>query len=302
MTAYESGSIGDVVDMDRGRPAGGPFVASVIIPAHNEGKVLGRTLQTLLCDGRRDLDVVVVCNGCTDDTAEVARAASPLVRVIEIDEPSKAAAMHAGNLGSDVFPRIHMDADVELTGEHARALARAVGNAGVIAAAPERIIRTEGVSLLVRWYYEVWAALPQVRSGLFGRGVVAVAASGQRRLDARPSLLSDDLVASEAFEPRERTIVRDAHVVIRPPKRVGDLVRRRARIATGNVQADQHGIRRPESRTTARTLGTLARNEPRLIARLPVFAIVTLVARRRAATALAAHDFVTWQRDESSRS
>ena len=55
------------------RRAGLP-TASVVIPAHDEAQVIGRTLRGVLdrtAAGR--LEVVVVCNGCTDDTAEVAR-------------------------------------------------------------------------------------------------------------------------------------------------------------------------------------------------------------------------------------
>jgi glycosyltransferase involved in cell wall biosynthesis len=287
--------------MNRERHEARRFAGSVIIPAHNEGRVLGRTLRALLDDGEDDLDVVVVCNGCTDDTADVARAASPHVRVVEIPEPSKAAAMRAGNVVSDAFPRIHMDADVELTGAAARALARTLCHPGVLATAPERDLDVDGVSLAVRWYYEVWEALPQVRSGLFGRGVVAVTRAGQERLDAFPSLLSDDLVASEGFGVDERVITPDARVVVRPPKRLRDLIRRRVRVVTGSIQADRHGIRRPASRTTIGSLGRLMLRQPRLIPRVPIFLGVTLAARRGAARAVIAEDFTTWQRDESSR-
>lgn len=275
-------------------------IASVVIPAHDEERVIARTLAAL-APGDGDLDVVVVCNGCSDATADVARAVSPRIRVLEIAEASKAAAMRAGNDATTVFPRIHMDADVVLGGADARALIGALERSGALAAAPERNLAMRGVSPLVRWYYDVWQALPQVRAGLFGRGVVVVTEAGQARLDAQPALMSDDLVASEAFAPDERLIARGARVTILPPRRVGDLIRRRVRVATGNAQADQHGVRRDESRTSLRSLLRLATAEPRLVPRLPAFVGITLVARRRAARAVARGDFTTWERDDSSR-
>src|SRR6185312_1201240 len=53
---------------------------SVVIAAHNEARVIGGCLDALLADaGPDDLDIVVVANGCTDDTAAVA-ARRPEVR------------------------------------------------------------------------------------------------------------------------------------------------------------------------------------------------------------------------------
>ena len=57
---------------------------SVVIAAHNEEDVVGRCLDALLRSARsNELEVAVVCNGCTDRTAEVAREYGNGVRVIE---------------------------------------------------------------------------------------------------------------------------------------------------------------------------------------------------------------------------
>ena len=48
---------------------------SVIIPAHNEAKVIRRCLEGLLAGAPagEEPELIVVCNGCSDDTAAIAR-------------------------------------------------------------------------------------------------------------------------------------------------------------------------------------------------------------------------------------
>lgn len=277
---------------------------TVVIPAHNEARVLPRTLASLRHglsgDLARRLEVLVVCNGCTDDTAARARAADPHARVVEIPTPSKTAAVRTGNALASGCPRVHLDADVELSGSSLLALVRALDD-GVLAAAPRRVLPRDGCSWTVRWYYDVWEALPQVRSGLFGRGVFALSEAGQARVDTLPELLSDDLAVSEAFDESERVIVDAATVVVRPPRTLRDLVRRRVRVVTGNVQADAVGARRSGSSTSLASLVRLGATRPSLLPRLPVFVGVAVLARLLSRPAVRAGDFTTWQRDESSR-
>jgi hypothetical protein len=286
-----------------GQRAGGRAVASVVIPAHNEAASIGRCLRAIRAGTSADaLDVVVVCNGCTDETAAVARRADPRARVIEIARPSKSEAVRAGNAATDVFPRVHLDADVEITGTAILELIRPVTDERVLATAPVRVLPRAGCSPWVRWYYDVWEVLPQVEAGLFARGVVVLSAEGQARVDRlAPEMMNDDLGMSDSFSPAERRVVPGAVAVVRPARTVRDLVRRRTRVATGNVQAARMGVRRTTSRTGVRTLVGLASRDPRLVARLPVFLGVYAAAALGARRAVRKGDFQTWQRDESSR-
>lgn len=278
-------------------------VASVIIPAHNEATTIGRNLAALRAGTRvDDLEVVVVCNGCTDETAAVARRADPRARVIEIPQPSKAEAVRVGNTATDVFPRVHLDADIELSGTAVLQLLEPITRDHVLATAPRRDVPREGCSVWVRWYYDVWESLPQVEAGLFGRGVVALSEQAQARVTALPRMMSDDLGMSDSFSGEERRVVPGAVAVVHPPRTVRDLVRRRIRIATGNTQAADLGVRRPGSRTSVRTLLGLAVTRPGIALRLPVFLGVHVAARLGAHRAVRSGDFTTWQRDESSRS
>jgi glycosyltransferase involved in cell wall biosynthesis len=277
-------------------------VASVVIPAHDEAASIARTLRALRIglDGH-ELDVVVVCNGCSDDTADIARRTDPRARVLEIAQPSKNEAVRVGNASSDVFPRVHLDADIELEGSAVLALVAPLADGEVLATAPRRRVPRAGCSRWVRWYYDVWEALPHVESGLFGRGVVVLSREGQARVVARAEIMNDDLGMSDAFGVAERLVVTAAVAVVRPPRTVQDLVRRRIRVATGNAQATRLGVRHPSSRTRVRTLVTLAVTRPGLALRMPVFAGVFAVAALGARRAVRAGDFHTWQRDESSR-
>lgn len=280
--------------------AGAPPAVSVVVPAHNEARVIEANLRALLAGTEPGcLEVVVVCNGCTDDTAEIARRFTG-VRVIEIPEPSKRRAVQVGNEAAAAFPRVHLDADVTISGLEVLALAAQL-RGGVHAAAPTRVLPLERSSWPVRSYYRVWERLPQVRRGLFGRGAIALSAEGQRRVDALPGVMSDDLAMSEAFGPAERRIVPEATVVVHPPRTTADLLRRRVRVVTGNAQATDLGIRHPASVTTPAVLLQMAIRDPRVGIRIPLFLGIGLVARWRSRRAVQAGDFTTWLRDESSR-
>lgn len=277
-------------------------VASVVIPAHDEAASIGRTLRSLRVGAAEDdFEVVVVCNGCTDGTADVARQTNPRAHVVEIAQPSKVEAMRVGNAVARTFPRVHLDADIELSGSAVLELLRPITRGQALATAPLRRLPREGCSRWVRWYYDVWESLPQVEVGLFGRGVVVLSEEAETRVANLPGMLNDDLGLSDAFSADERQVVAAAVAVVRPPRTVRDLVRRRIRVATGNVQAVRLGVRRPASQTRVRTLLGLAVTRPGVAARLPVFLAVYVIAALGARRAVRAGDFHTWQRDESSR-
>jgi glycosyltransferase involved in cell wall biosynthesis len=278
-------------------------MVSVVVPAHNEARVIGRLLGQLAAPGRPDeLDVIVVANGCTDDTAEVAGSFGPPVRVLSIPVASKREALLAGDQAARDFPRIYVDADVELGAADIRALGAALRGGGALAGGPQRVLDLAGRPWPVRWYYDVWARLPEVRTGLFGRGVIGLSEAGHARVASLPPLLADDLVASLAFTPEERVIVPDARVVVHTPRTLRDLLRRRVRATMGVTQVEQaDGAPDSTARTRPHDLLALIRARPLLAPRVAVFLAVAVVARRQAAREVRRREYSTWLRDESSR-
>jgi len=67
---------------------------SVIIPAHNEERYLQRTLESLQRQNYGWFEVIVVANGCTDRTREVARGRCH--RLILLSQKSLGVARNLG--------------------------------------------------------------------------------------------------------------------------------------------------------------------------------------------------------------
>lgn len=84
---------------DRSPPA--PVEASVVIPAHNAGGVLGRQLDALTRQhGAPSFEVIVVANRCADDTADVARRFAPSLDLTVVVADDVASAAYARNRGA----------------------------------------------------------------------------------------------------------------------------------------------------------------------------------------------------------
>ena len=72
-------------------------LVSVIVPTHNRARLLGRTLRSILAQDLRDLEVIVVDDGSTDETSRIASSADPRIVVIRNARPAGvSAARNAG--------------------------------------------------------------------------------------------------------------------------------------------------------------------------------------------------------------
>jgi glycosyltransferase involved in cell wall biosynthesis len=278
-------------------------MTTIVIPAHNEGTVIRRLLEQLVNDANPgELDIIVVANGCADDTAEVASSFGPPVRVLSLPVASKHAALTAGDSAAAGFPRIYVDADVELRGRDVRALTTALSQPGVLAAAPQRELVMTGRPWQVRWYYDVWTLLPGVQRGLWGRGAIAVNEAGHRRLAGLPALQADDLAASLIFKPPEAVLAPGARVIIHPPRKLADLLSRRVRCLTGVAQIERaQDLDASADRTRISDLAGIIWRRPGMLPHVGYFLSVGVLARLRARSARTRGDYVTWLRDESSR-
>jgi glycosyltransferase involved in cell wall biosynthesis len=275
---------------------------SVIIPAHNEGSVIARTLKAMTEGaGPRELDVIVVCNGCTDDTAAVARRFGPPVRVIETKTASKPHALNLGDQAACGFPRIYSDADVVLTVDAIRTLARRLERGDVLVVAPQPNFDLTGCSWPVRACYDIRSYLPSSRQGIGGSGVYALSAAGRARFREFPAVTADDGYVRIQFLENERETLASAQSTVYPPRSIKHLIITKTRSHYGSYELarlfPEGWKHRGES--NLRSLVGLAKN-PQLWCKLGVYCFVTVIAKRRAQRRLRA-GAVGWERDKTSR-
>jgi glycosyltransferase involved in cell wall biosynthesis len=278
---------------------------SIVIAAHNEEAVLGRCLDPLLpASEPRELEIVVVCNGCTDRTADVAREYGNGVRVIETPKASKTAALNLGDGLVVGFPRFYVDADVAFLLASVRRIAARLVEGDVLAASPAMHVDLRGSSLAVRAYYRVWTRLPYVREGMVGVGVYALSEKGRQRFGKFPEVIADDGYVRMLFSPSERIRVDDAPVRVYAPEVFSDLVRIKTRSRLGRYELRQrfpHLVAKERTAKSYRHAIWKIVVRPWLWPAATVYAGVAVQSRRRAGKQLASIDSYVWERDQSSR-
>ncbi len=219
------------VECRRGRDAGADSARfSVIIPAYNEANVIGGLLGALREPAEcGDAEVVVVCNGCADATAEIARDASPAFTVLETDFASKANALNLGDDVATTFPRLYIDADLRVAREDIERLCDAMEETGAAAGTVGIAYDTTGATWIVRRFYDLWKRLPYAVEQKLGVGLYALSRQGRSRFDRFPETYADDLYVQMQFDAAERMTVAGTRALVPAPSNLAGLVRCRAR-------------------------------------------------------------------------
>jgi glycosyltransferase involved in cell wall biosynthesis len=287
--------------------AHGPL-ASVVIPAHNEAEVITRCLDALFTGVEPgELEVIVACNGCSDETAALARSSGHPVRVLELETASKSAALRAGDLAARTLPRLYLDADVVLPGPSARKVAERL-TADAIAARPPVVYSSAASSRAVRSYFRARSRMPSLLKSLWGAGVYGLSAAGRSRFSVFPDVAADDLWVNLLFEPDEVEIVDCAPVLVTVPRRTRDLLHVLRRTYKGKAE---NGVGFSGENRARETTMTTLRDLRRVAAAGPAAAIdaatyAAFAARARVGLALGAAVGAgavaeRWERDDSSR-
>jgi glycosyltransferase involved in cell wall biosynthesis len=269
-------------------------IATILMPAWNEGAVIGRTLGRLESEGvARLFHVVVIANACSDDTAARARAAMPGAEVIETPVPGKTHAMNLGYARAlPDAPVICMDADLETGLADLIALTVPLRDRGAAATCGTMDVDTQASSGVVRAWYRAWRLNPYFARGKFG-GLFALSAETAARLFPLPAVTADDEYLRRGVGAGGIVFVPGCRFVARAPGDLATLVRVRRRSLRGTQALTQdagHG--------GARVMLRNALRRPARWADMAVFVAVQGVVRLQLAFEKSAP---RWERDLTSR-
>lgn len=284
---------------------------AVVVPAHNESAVITRTLTALsraVVDGYFEL--IVVCNGCSDDTADVVRGIRGM-RVVELAHGSKPAALNAGDEEATLWPRLYLDADIRISAEAVLSVLDRLEAGDILVARPTSRYDAAGASGMVRSYYRARQRIPQHKTAMWGAGVYGLSEEGHERIGRFPTATGDDFFVDTQFAAGEKAVVPTVPSVVTTPTNITSLLAILTRYRRGNVEllADE-GWREagrapwPAPEIARAVVGSIS--GPKSAVDAAVY-LGMAVAARCAATVAAARvrsgvlAAARWERDDSSR-
>ncbi|MVU77333.1 glycosyltransferase [Nocardia sp. ET3-3] len=271
---------------------------AVIVPAYDESAVIERTLRPLSAAVVAGyFELIVVANGCTDDTAERARAI-PGVQVVELPVGSKPLALNTGDSVATLWPRLYLDADIRITAATVLAVLDRLARGDVLAARPSFRYDSGGASPIVRSYYRARRKMAAHQNALWWAGVFGLNAEGHKRFGEFPDVTGDDMFVDTQFDDSEKTVVETDPSIWTTPTDLTGLLTVLTRHHRGNTELLEHDPERTPNTGPATARAILRTiTGPRSAFDAATYLVTALAARRRASRSAA-----RWERDNTSRS
>jgi glycosyltransferase involved in cell wall biosynthesis len=247
------------------------------------------------------MDIIVVCNGCTDNTAEIARRFGSLVRVVETVIANKAGALNLGDQAAgSTFPRLYVDADVVITYHAVQSIVERLAEGDALVVSPTPQIEISGCRWIVRWFFDIAALLPSAKEGIGGSGVYALSPVARSRFGRFPDVIADDAYIRVLFGDDECETLAMLHSRVFAPRELSALIRTRCRIRRGHLELSRLFPELWRTRQTNNKAVLKLFKQIRLWPKLFVYCSVTAITRVKANLAFR-HNRRIWDRDETSR-
>lgn len=277
--------------------AGYENLPAIIIPAYNESSVIS-SLLTLLNKGvvSQDFMVVVACNGCFDNTADLVRSDFPGVVCLDLEKASKINAINEAEKLGLGFPRLYVDADVKISTDSVLKLIKESASYSTpVICAPRGKINIDSSDPFVKAFYSAWIKTPFYLEQGFGSGVYVLNRPAREQFLSFPEVIADDGYVREIIEPDQMVICESAYSIVEAPRKYNDLLNIKTRSKLGNMQLAQMGLKRQKIIKSKRFL-----QKPSLW-HIVMYVITNAFAGFFAKKNMSRISGYSWQRDDSSR-
>ena len=175
---------------------------TLILPANNEAEHIGPCLSAVLASNsltdNAPVQIIVAANGCSDDTAQLARgfAAQTESRgwqldVIELAQGNKIGALNAAETQAKANALVYLDADVHISPTLLAQTASALQTQAPIYASGT-VKLSPSKSWATRAYGTFYLQTPFMKQPAPGCGYFGMNAAGRARWAEWPAVISDD--------------------------------------------------------------------------------------------------------------
>lgn len=278
-------------------------MATVIVPAHNEAGVIEDCLNSIINQQGVD-NIIVACNGCTDNTVNIVRNKFPNITCLDIQKPSKVNALNEAETKAKAlgihYPVFYIDADTQLSDDTISTITKTLHNSGTLLAAPTPIINTSKSSWLVKKYYQIWINLPYIKEGVIATCSYIITEEGRKRFNKFPQIINDDGYVRCHFKNSEISNIPETHIFITAPRDIYSLIKIKTRARLGNmelVKTKQCPVK--EAKNYSNVMSSRLFSKEAIPA--TIYIIIALIIRIRSTLQLKQLSNYKWEKDLSSR-
>jgi peptidoglycan-N-acetylglucosamine deacetylase len=238
--------------MHKRRAPGYAPLTTIVVPAYNEGKVIIQTVRSLLRSRYKNIEVIIVDDGSTDDTWEIAQSLDahyPKARAIHQMNGGKSSAINNAIAHANGEIIISVDADTIFPPTTVTKLVRHFKDEKVGAVAG--VVKVGNVNgMVTRWQaleYTLSIAIDRNAQAYLNSVMIIPGACGAWRKEAilaagglSHGTLAEDCDLTLSVQKLGRYIIlqdNDAISYTEAPQKISSLIRQRFRWTFGSIQA-----------------------------------------------------------------
>ena len=271
---------------------------SIIVPAYNEERRIAQCLDALLLSAKgQPVEIIVVCNGCTDQTYAIASDYAG-IKVINTEIGNKTHALNLGEAEARFAHRLYVDGDLVVSANCVAGVIRELEENGSELVAPPMKLKDENASWWVRAHNKIWTQTPYYHRRV--GGVIALSATARARFDQFPNVIADDAFLESQVAPSAVSIPQDIYFEAESPTRLSSLIATKTRSRVGYLTNPEKRPAGVASNSSKSLIMRFAAKPADWLA-LVVYAAIKLVVRLNADRRINNNRLDVWDRDETAR-